>query len=344
MPRRRRAAILLLVVVGMAGVAGLRYSPLSLPVRPARTSTVATTDVKTFAAVVERVRAGENYYEAMGAELRQHDYPTRDSFNWRTPLHLSALALAPRGLWRSVLTAVLVALYVAAMMTVRTRRAVFAANLLTLGVLVITAAQDAIFVSEAWAGALIGLSVCAFALERRPIGVGLALAALFVRELTAPYCVACTIVALLERRWREVSAWAVGALAYAAYYAWHVAQVAAHRLPSDFAHGESWLTLLGLPFLQVTLQKLGWFALLPPPLSALALAILVAGLLAPETPRHLRVASASFAAFFLVAGFPFNDYWGFIAAPVWAITCGYGVGAIAEAITTLRTPATSSSS
>ena len=222
------------------------------------------------------------------------------------------------------------------MAIVQTRPAAWIANALTLGVLVALAAPDAIFVSEAWAGAFIGLSACAFALSRRFLAVGLGVGALFIRELAAPYCVVCTLMAARQRRWGEVSAWAVGALGYAVYYTWHVQQVLAERTAADIAHGASWLTMPGVPFLQATLLKLGWFALLPTWLSSIALTLLAAGLISPETPRHIRAGSAAFAGFFLVAGFPFNDYWGFLAAPVWAITCGYGAGAIAAAVNTLR--------
>jgi hypothetical protein len=329
----KNATVLHLGATIVALLVGTAFPAVTAPVRPA---TVAgqqvTTDARTFAAVVDRMRAGEAYYDAMGEELRQHNYPTRDSFNWRTPLHLRGLALAPWLVWRGLLTAMLVAYYVAVMVVVRYPPAKWVANILTLGVLVISAAPDAIFVSEAWAGGLIGLSACAYALDRRPAAIGLALTALFVRELTAPYCVACTLFAVSERRWREVGAWAAGGTAYAIYYGWHVMQVMAHRTPADIAHAGSWMTFLGVPFLQATLLKLGWFALLPSSFAAVALALLTAGLLAPDTPRHLRTASAVYAGFFLVAGFPFNDYWGFMAAPVWAITCGYGAGAVTAAL------------
>lgn len=332
----RRQALGVVLGAAIAGLVGLANPAVEAPPRrPLASGQPVLTDAQVFAVVVDRLRTGEAYYDAMGVELRQRDYPTRDPFNWRTPLHLTALTLAPWIVWRAVLTALLVTLYAATMMTVQGRPAAWAANILTLGVLVVSAAPDAIFVSEAWAGALIGLSACAFAFNRRAAAIGLALAALFVRELTAPYCVACTLLAVSERRWREVAAWTAGASVYAGYYAWHVAQVFAHRVPADISHADSWLTLPGVPFLQATLLKLGWFALLPSPLSAVALALLAAGLLAADTPRHLRAASAVYVAFFLVAGFPFNDYWGFMAAPVWAITCGYGVGAIAAAVSSL---------
>jgi hypothetical protein len=314
----------------------MMYPAVAPPSRPILTAgQPVLTDAQTFALVVERMRTGEGYYAAMGAELRQHGYPTLHPFNWRTPLHLSALALAPWAVWRAVLTALLVMLYVGVMMTVRSGAAAPAANGLMLGVLVVTAATDAVFVSEVWAGVLIGLSICAYALARRPIAIVLALTALMVRELAAPYCVVCTLLALSERRWREGAAWAIGAAAYASYYSWHVAQVLAQRTPADIAHGSGWLTFPGVPFLQATLLKLGWFALLPASTAVVAMALLAAGLAASETPRRLRAASAAFAILFLLAGLPFNDYWGFIAAPVWAITCGYGVSAIIATVSSL---------
>jgi hypothetical protein len=288
-----------------------------------------TTDAKTFAAVVDRVRGGESYYAAMGAELRRRDYPTRDPFNWRTPLHLTVVALVPWALSRAALTALLVGFYVMVMLITQRERARPYAHVLVLGVLVLSSAPDAVFVSEAWAGALVGVSACAYAVGRRSWAIAAALVALFLRELSAPYCVLCGCLAIRERRLREFAAWAVGAAVYAAYFASHVAAVASHRLPSDFAHEGSWFSLPGLPFLQATLLKLGWFALLPSRTSAVALALIAAGLVSRKTPRMLRLSAGVFCGFFLMAGFPFNDYWGFMAAPVWAAVCSYGAAAIA---------------
>ena len=62
--------------------------------------------------MVDRLRAGESYYDAMGVELRAATTPPHP-FNWRTPLHLAVLALAPWGVWRGLLTALLVGVYVA---------------------------------------------------------------------------------------------------------------------------------------------------------------------------------------------------------------------------------------
>ena len=77
-----------------------------------------------------------------------------------------------------------------------------------------------------------------------------------------------------------------------------------------------------MPFLQATLLKLGLVRAAAGIVERAGAGALAAGLLSPGTPRHLRHQRDSTSLFFLVAGFPFNDYWGFIAAPIWAIACG----------------------
>ena len=96
--------------------------------------------------------------------------------------------------------------------------------------------------------ALIALVGCVpFVLGRRLAAVGLrGSAALFIRELAAPYCVVCTLLALRDRQWREVAAWLAGAAGVCGCTtAGTSCRSLAHRLPADFAHGESWLTFLG---------------------------------------------------------------------------------------------------
>jgi len=56
--------------------------PLSIP------NPTQQTDAMMYRRVIQRVHAGEGYYSALGAELRQGHYASRSVFNWRTPLHL----------------------------------------------------------------------------------------------------------------------------------------------------------------------------------------------------------------------------------------------------------------
>ena len=327
---RAVAQLALLALIGAAALACPAPTDLA---GPFVTDGAQATDATTFQAVVERLRAGHGYYEAMGEELRRHDYPTASSFNWRTPLHLQAVAAVPWGASRGVLTALLVALFAITMASTQGERLVrWTAGTLQMGVLLLEAAPDAVYISEVWAGALVGLSAGAFGLRHPMPAVALGLGALFVRELAAPYCVACTLIAIVQRQWRQCGAWLAGAGAYAAYYAWHASQVAAHLTASDIPASTGWLVFGGLPFLQSAVHKLGWLALLPGPFNAVAVVLLAAGIARAAAPVHVRTGSAAFAGFFLVAGQPFNDYWGWLAAPTWAMACGHGAAAVTEAV------------
>ena len=88
----------------------------------------------------------------------------------------------------------------------------------------------------------------------------------------------------------------------------------------------------GLPFLLAAVHYQGWLLVLPEPLTALSLVFLVAGVADEDAPVHLRAASGVYVAFFLVAGKPFNDYWGLMAWPSWGLACGYGARKIGHAI------------
>lgn len=331
----RSRAILTLLALGALGLAALRVpAPAAAPA-----GTASHGDVAAFQAIVAKLRGGASYYPTVGFELRARGYPTRDAFNWRTPVLLTALAATPELVGRAALFALLALLCVATLATVRhPLTAAWTATGLQVGVLAIAAAPAVVVVSEVWAGVLVGISVCAFARRRFWLAVGLGLAALFVRELAAPYCIVCTLLAAGDHRWREVAAWIGGACAYAAYYGWHVTQVWAHRLPTDLAHSSPWLEFGGLPFLLSTIQWLGWLLVLPAPLAALALVLVAAGIANARAPVHVRAASAAYVAFFLVAGQPFNNYWGLIAGPAWALACGYGVETVGQAMKAALAP------
>ena len=53
--------------------------------------------------------------------------------------------------------------------------------------------------------------------------------------------------------------------------------------------------------------------------------LIVAGCCAPRAGLHVRWAAGCYLAFFLVAGKGFDNYWGLIAWPTWAVAAGYGV-------------------
>jgi len=285
--------------------------------------------------ILTRLRAGEGYYVVIGGELRAHLYATREVFNWRTPLLWRSLALVSPRVRRGGLTALSLVAGLAATLTALrrvSRLASLVTGLAALGVVVIASAPGTVAMGEAWAGAFVGVAVCAYVAGRRGAAVTAGLIAMFVRELVAPFTLVCAAIALAERRWREVAAWVAGGLAYAVYYGLHLSQISAHRLPTDLPGEGSWMAWGGLTFLLTTVQWNGLLLLAPWGAVAAALALIVAGVLSARSPVHLRLTAGVYLVAFLVVGQAFDRYWGLLVWPTWALACGYGAQAVADAV------------
>jgi hypothetical protein len=93
----------------------------------------------------------------------------------------------------------------------------------------------------------------------------------------------------------------------------------------DLAH-PTWVQFGGLRFVLATIGFGGWLGLLPPWVAAPACVLLVASAFAPPGNTHVKAGVFVYLFFFAIAGQPFNQGWGLLAAPLWAV--GYGVGAL----------------
>jgi formate hydrogenlyase subunit 3/multisubunit Na+/H+ antiporter MnhD subunit len=124
--------------------------------------------------------------------------------------------------------------------------------------------------------------------------------------------------------------WVSGALLYGACYTWHVREVWAHPAPEHAVRASVWLHLGGVPFLLSAIRWTGWAFLLPSASLAVILALIVGGIVNPRGQIHVRVISATYAVLFLFVGQPFNNYWGLVAAPVWALAMVYGAQLVAH--------------
>ena len=175
-----------------------------------------------------------------------------------------------------------------------------------------------VLLPEAWAGVAVALSLNAYVARRYEIAAACGIAAIFLRELAAPYALVCGVIAAHHRRWREFSFWIIGGIAYAVYYAIHYVNVSAAMQPGDLMHGDSWARLLGLPFVFKTLYPYGWLPLLPAVFTPIAAAAGLAALAAPSAAIHVRVALVSYVLLFCIVGHPFNFYWGFVTTGIWA--------------------------
>jgi len=324
------ATAALITVLAIAAVAIVSAPPPRTAPAPG-----ASNDIENLDATAARMRSGENFYTAHGTELRKRGYPIRHPFNWRTPLHLSTITSVPEVL------AVAAWVALAAILVIMTATVAFAETRTDPLVVVISTFMQVGFVltlsptamtlmGEAWSGALLGISVLSYVADRRRLAIATGVAALFCRELAAPYCVACTVLAATQRRWRELAGWALGAVLYAAYYSMHIMQVRAHLLPTDEIQQSSWMRFEGLSFLLATVKWQFWLHFTPASVAALVLAVICAGIVNRKTPSMIKATALIYAIFFMIAGQAFNQYWGLMAWPVWAVTCGFGTGALRD--------------
>jgi hypothetical protein len=315
------------VVVAFMMLAGWLLVGATHPPPPLSEAAVAARtrqggDVELYKSVVARVRAGQGYYDAAEAELRARAYPVRPAFNWRQPTYAWLLSKLPSPLVGSALLGAialsavwLTRRWFLASMPGAPTRATLAAVL----VLVSTAGWlvgNFIYLQEAWAGSLIALSMCAFALDRWRLGLAASLAALAFRELALLPCAVGLVLALRNARRAEVAAWLAGLAAWAALLAWHFARVAPHLHGADAARG--WLAFGGAAFIHATAQWSPLLIALPEWGTVLALSFALLGLAGSRDPGAPRVALVVFGYLFVFAfvGHSFNEYWGALYAPL----------------------------
>lgn len=293
-------------------------------------------DVELYRAEVDRIRAGESYYQAAALELRSRGYPTRSIFNWRAPLPMWFAGKLPSpDLAKALLGAAGLALVILAFGFVATEHGVgeaLVAVLLLTGAILPCLLGDLFVMPELWSGVLIALSAVCYGSGRWKLGVAAGLAALLLRELAAPYCAVCIVIALRERSRRELYAWSIGLAAYAGYYALHIWHVLPLMGASDLAHPHSWLRFGGAGFVISTVQMNAYLLLLPQWVTALYLTCALLGFATWNTPasRRIGLTGAIYLVAFSFVGHDFNQYWGSMTAPLFCLGAAHGVTSLVE--------------
>jgi len=332
--RTQAYLVLTLVFVLMAG--GLA---VSWGVRPQLTSGKGQGDLALYAQVIQRVRHGETYYDALGQELRARDYPMRSPFNWRTPLHLEVIAHLPEDDWARYLL-VLAALGVIVLSVARPfRRAEYGTclweALLLAFPLTIAAMRPIYLFAEVWAGICIALSIRMYALGWAKSAAGTGMLALFFRELALPYVLISLVLACRRKNKSELWIWIAGLAGFAAYFGLHAMSVAA-RIPGSGHAPEisRWIQFGGLRFILITCRLgllLGfpfWWAALYLPFALLGLA----GWRDPVAGRTLATVAAYLLAFNVIGIPSANFYWGAIYAPLLAFGTPWALAALKDLV------------
>jgi hypothetical protein len=249
--------------------------------------------------------------------------------NWRTPLHLSAVAALHIPLAGVLLGILGLTVPIAAAWPSElnskdaTGWAIFCLAGATVPLIMLF--RDTVLLPEAWCGLLIGLSLTAYARKRSVAAAVCGVFAIFVRELAAPYVLLCGVIAIVARRRRESLVWIVGGIAYFIYYAVHVSFTRGAMQAGDLSHVDSWVRWQGLPFVLLTAKWYGWAHIAP----RVALPLIVTGgfaaTLAQAAPVQLRLGIIVYVLTFSVIGQPFNSYWGLVTAPLWAFGLAYSI-------------------
>jgi hypothetical protein len=292
-------------------------------------------DLRLYRSIVTRVHSGENYYEAAGRELRAQGYPTGSPFNWRTPLYAWFLGNLPSLAWGQILLglgalATMLMAYGVVKREGGTARAI-ATVLLLLGAFYWCVDGDAFLVQELWSGMLIAVSICAYAQDRRRLGVAAGLAALFLRELALPYCLIALGFAWQERHRKEALAWLAGLAAYTIYLLCHGMEVTHHITATDRLPA-TWIQFGGASFILTTCRMNAFLFALPRWVGAIYLPLSLLGLAAWRGPSAVRIGLTvgAYLSAFAVVGQPFNDYWGLMMAPLLAFGLAWAPTAVSD--------------
>ncbi len=279
-------------------------------------------DIALYRAEIDRIHAGESYYAAAADELRARGYPTKSIFNWRTPLPMWLVGILPEAvLGKAMLGGAAIALLLLGFELVANEagpRQGMLAALLLLGALMPIALGDLFVMTELWSGVFLALSAVAYGLDRRRLGIVTGIAALFLRELAAPYCVLCAIGAIKDKRHGEIVGWIAGAAAYCLFYAIHLSHVLPLMSATNTAHQAGWVRLGGAGFVISTAQMNVWLLLLPQWVTALFLAAALLGFAGWSRPagQRIGITVAIYLAAFSIVGQPINQYWGSMIAPL----------------------------
>lgn len=282
-------------------------------------------DVALYRAEVDRIRAGQGYYQAASAELLARGYTTRSVFNWRLPLPIWLIGQMPAAALGKALLGLLALAVILMAREALAREGnpwrALSCGLLLTGPLMLCVLGDLFVMPVLWAGVLIALSICAYGLNRPGWGTITGLSAAFCRELALPYCVVCAAIAWRYHRRRELAAWAVGLVAWLAYFRLHWLRVAELITPDALAHREGWVQLGGAAFVLSTVQMNAYLLLLPQWVAALYFAAAMFGFAGWHTPLGLRagLTASVFVAALGIVGQEFNQYWGTLLAPLFCL-------------------------
>jgi hypothetical protein len=304
---------------------------------------IPNADLFLYQAVVEKVRAGGDYYAVAAHELRTRDFPLRPFITYRLP----TLAWVQAGIGMAAAWALFAGLALATIIAwwarlegafARNSRRVTGAMLVAAG-LAIATSPGLIFLHELWAGMLLALSFALWRPGEWRLSLAAALAALLIRELALPYVLLMGAVALWNRRWGAAAAWGGVVGLFVVVIAWHFSQVVPVTLPSDAA-SPGWLSIGGWPGFMRAFRLTSALRVFPVPLGAIGVVLCLAGWLSwkAQTGSLGAIVLLGYGLFFATLGRPNNFYWGLMIAPLLLLGLAFLPQAVADLVRSWRDP------
>jgi hypothetical protein len=303
-----RAVLALLALVSL-----LALTALSVPGGQA--------DSAFYAAIVEGVRHGGDYYAVAADALRAGGYPLAPFVAFRLPTLAVIEAAVPS-------FAVMTMLYLLAAAVAATWYGRLAPSLKTRGARTMVAVllfaslapilrPSFALLPESWAGLFIALSLAV----RRPghaiDAIAFGLAAATIRETAALYLVVMAVFALSERQRREALGWALALAILAIILLFHAHAVAGvvKPLDNDTVAWTGWLGFGAFVSAAVSNSALTWIPLW---LGAPIVAIALFGWTTWRDPLALRALAtiALVAAMIAIFGQPDTPHWALLVTPL----------------------------
>ena len=283
--------------------------------------------------VVNRVHAGESYYDALGAELRRSGYATKPFFHWRLPTLLWTMGKLPLAIaGKGILIAITIVMILVWANRLRPSVGFFLTCIVVLVLtppLVLAVLANWYLQHELWAGILIALSLGLYYDRHTAASILCGLTALAIRELALVYVLIMCVAAVYERRTKEAIAWAIGIVVFGLFLGIHASIVVPRQMTADLSD-PSWLRFGGWPFVTACSSWMFW-ALLPYWLAAMLAVLGVFGLAISRRFRMLATV-ATYMAAFSVVGKSFDDYWGLMYSPILAIGLVHSIPAIRDLV------------
>jgi len=315
-----RGPALALIAALLALLAVACWSPARAPAPQVRASATQHSDLQLYRDIIAGVRAGGDYYRVAAEELRKGGYPLKPFFTFRLPTHAIVYAAVGERTMIVVLWLLCAGVILAWWMRLKD---CLPLPLLATAVVLIAGGLGGMLqpmtglFHESWAALLLALMIALYRPGRAWPAILAGGAALMIRELALPMILAMGGLALIEKRWREATAWAAVVAIFAVYMARHAYWVAEVVLPGDQA-SQGWSRMLGLQFALKCIAKVTFGIRLPEAMASALLVLSLFGWASARTNWALRAALLLAGYGAMVALFARTDtfYWALLAAPL----------------------------